>query len=370
MPTDYYEQLGVQRDATDADIKKAFRALAMKYHPDRNPNDKEAESKFREINTAYQVLSDPDKRSQYDRYGKTFDDNSSGFGGFGGFGTSFFDDIFGDAFGSMFGGRSSQRANRPRKGSNISVNQSITFEESIFGTELELSAPQMHTCKTCSGNGAAPDGIETCGTCQGSGMRTVRQGPLTMQTTCQTCGGLGKLIREKCKECSGAGYTHENKKLNIKIPAGIEDSMSIRASGEGNAGLNGGPSGDLIVGITVTPHKHYKRHGNDLILEVPITFLDAVLGKELTIPMPDKSEHKTAVKAGTQFGDIIVVKGKGAPDVHGRGKGNLIIDLQIMLPTHLNEEQKKAFEHIAAVTDDNMYNKNRSLWQKMKSLFK
>ncbi len=368
MPTDYYELLGVQKGASDAEIKKAFRALAMKYHPDRNPDNKEAEAKFREINTAYQVLSDPDKRSQYDRYGKTFEDSSSGFGDFGS--SSFFEDIFGDAFSSVFGGGSRQSGNRPRKGSNISIHQRITFEESIFGTELEVKVPQMHTCKACSGSGAAPDGVETCKTCHGSGTRTVRQGPFTMQTTCPSCGGLGKLIKEKCKECSGAGYTQEEKKLNIKIPAGIEDSMAIRAAGEGNDGTNGGPAGDLIVNISVMPHKLYKRHGNDLILEMPITFLDAVLGKEVDIPMLDKSEHKTHIKAGTQFGDVIVLKGKGAPDVHGRGKGNLIIDLQIMLPTHLSEEQKKAFEHIAEVTDDNMYNKNKSLWQKMKSLFK
>jgi molecular chaperone DnaJ len=368
VPTDYYELLGVKRDATDADIKKAFRSLAMKYHPDRNQGDKDAESKFREINSAYQVLSDPEKRSQYDRFGKTFDDASSGFGGFNS--SSIFEDLFGDAFGSMFGGRSGGNPNKPRKGGNISVNKVISFEESIFGTETEISAPQMHTCETCSGSGAAPGGIDTCAACHGSGMRTVRQGPFTMQTTCHVCGGIGKLIKDKCGDCSGAGYTQKNKKLNIKIPAGIEDAMAIRATGEGHCGANGGRSGDLIVNVSVMPHKYYRREENNLILEVPVTFLDAVLGKEIKIPMLDRSEEKVQIKAGTQFGDVITIRGKGAPDVHGRGKGNLIIILQIMLPTHLNEKQKKAFENIAEVTDDNMYNKNKSLWQKMKSLFK
>ena len=368
MPTDYYEALGLQRNATESDIKKAFRTLAMKYHPDRNQGDKEAEAKFREINSAYQVLSDPEKRSQYDHYGKTFDDNSFGFGGFAS-SSSFFEDIFDTAFSGMFGSKGGKGANRPQRGGNISIHQTITFEESIFGVEKEVSVPQMHTCKECSGSGAAPDGIETCKVCHGSGTRTTRQGFFTMQTTCSSCGGLGKLIKEKCKECSGAGYTQKDKKLSIKIPAGIEDSMAIRAAGEGNSGLNGGQPGDLIVNVSVIPHKYYKRHGNDLILEMPITFIDAVLGKEIVIKMPDKSEERTLIKAGSQFGDMIVMKGKGAPDVRGRGKGNIIIDLQIMLPTNLNEKQKKAFEKLAALSDEKMYAKNRSLWEKMKSLF-
>lgn len=368
MPVDYYEVLGVERTAGEGEIKKAFRAMALKYHPDRNPDDPEAAAKFKDCSEAYQVLSDPEKRSQYDRYGRTFDSNGMGGGG-ADFGASFFEDLFGDAFGDLFGqGRRRGGANAARKGSNISVNKTISFEESVFGTNLEVKVKQRHTCKTCSGSGAAPEGTQTCSTCSGSGMYTTRQGFFAVQTTCPTCGGMGKIITKKCEECSGDGYHTEEKNLNVKVPAGIEDGMAIRASGEGHDGLNGGPAGDLILGINITPHKFYKRHGNDLILEMPVPFTDAVLGKDIQIPMLDKSEETVSIKPGTQFGDMITMRGKGVPDVHGRGRGSLIVDLQIMLPVKLNDSQKDLLEKLRDSSDDKMYKKN--IWQKMKDLFK
>ncbi|MDR2884479.1 MAG: molecular chaperone DnaJ [Deferribacteraceae bacterium] len=372
MAIDYYAVLGVERTAAEADIKKAYRALALKYHPDRNQGDKEAEAKFKEATVAYQVLSDPQKRAHYDRFG-SYEENASG-GGAGGFdfSGSFFDDLFGDAFGSMFGGGGGgrQEMNRPRKGTNISASRKISFEESIFGTELELTVNKQTLCGTCSGSGAAPSGTEDCATCRGSGKFTQRQGFFTIQTSCPTCGGLGKIIKEKCNECSGAGYQKEEKLLNVKVPAGIEDSMAIRVGGAGNDGMNGGPAGDLIVNISVKPHKLYTREGNDLIVDLPLTFIDAIMGKDFEIPSLTEGEKIAfSVKAGTQFGDNIVMRGKGAPDVHGRGKGNLIIDLNIMLPTNLNDAQREAIKKVAELSDDKMYDKNKSLWQKMKELF-
>lgn len=365
MAVDYYEALGIERNAGESEIKKAYRVMALKYHPDKNPDNPEAEARFRECTEAYQVLSDPEKRSQYDRYGKTFD--SSSFGG-ANFDSSFFQDLFGDAFGDLFGGGRSNQANAARRGSNITVNKSISFEDAVFGAELKLSVRQRHLCEKCEGSGAEPGGKETCHSCNGSGTYTLRQGFFAVQSTCPACGGMGSIIKEKCGECSGSGFYTKTKELSVKIPAGIEDGMAIRAAGEGHSGINGGPAGDLIVGVYVSPHKVYQRSGNDLILKMPVRFTDAVLGKEITITMLDKSEEKVHIKAGTQFGDVITLRGKGIPDVHGRGKGDLIIDLDIMLPNKLNDAQKKAFEELAEVSDDNMY-KNKSVWQKMKDFF-
>jgi molecular chaperone DnaJ len=371
VATDYYSVLGVERNATDTEIKKAYRILAMKYHPDQNQGNAEAEARFKEVTIAYQVLSDPDKRAHYDRYGSY--DESAGFGGFD-FSSSFFDNLFGEAFGSMFGGSRRREANSPRRGTNINVTRKISFEESIFGTDLELTVSKHVLCSGCSGSGAAPSGIETCSTCRGSGKFTQRQGFFHIQTSCPTCGGLGKIIKEKCKECSGAGYQLKEKTLNVKVPAGIEDSMAIRVAGEGNDGANGGLAGDIILAISVKPHKTYRRVDNDLIVELPITFVDAVMGKDTEIAalvnptLKEQENIKINIKAGTQFGDNIVLRGKGAPDVHGRGRGNLIIDLKILLPTRLNDAQKKAFKKIADVSDDKMYDQNKSLFQKMKEL--
>jgi molecular chaperone DnaJ len=359
---DYYAVLGVDKNAGEAEIKKAYRTMALKYHPDKNPDDPEAEKKFKEVTAAYQVLSDPEKRSQYDRYGDVFDNSNMGFGQ----ASSFFEDLFGGFFDMGFsrgGGR-----NRARRGANLNVTQRITFEEAIFGTELPITVHQQKICGTCDGSGAAPGQSSTCGTCQGSGMRVMRQGNFAMQTTCNVCAGTGKIVKEKCKDCSGEGFVVKEKALNIKVPAGIEDSMAIRAAGEGHDGEHGGPAGDLIVSISIKPHKDYRREDNDLVIDIPVTFVDAVRGSKFTIPMLGGGDKEMEIKAGTQFGDKIVLKGEGAPDVRGRWKGDLVVNLDIMLPTTMNPAQKRAFDKFADIADERMY-KNKSLWQKMKEFF-
>ncbi|MDR2400260.1 MAG: molecular chaperone DnaJ [Deferribacteraceae bacterium] len=363
---DYYQILGVDKNAAEAEIKKAYRTLALKYHPDKNPGDKEAEEKFREVSAAYQVLSDPEKRSQYDRYGRVLDEGgfSAGFSA-----TDLFDELFG-GFGGFFGGGSSRRRqDAPMRGSSINIQRRITFEESVFGAELEIKVRQKHLCSACDGKGAAPGGIATCPACDGRGMRMIRQGSFALQTTCGNCGGTGKIIKEKCGECRGEGFIGVEKTLNINVPAGIEDNMTIRAAGEGNAGLNGGPAGDLLINISVTPHKYYRREGNNLVAEMPVRFLDAILGKEVAVTLLDKTKETVKIKPGTQFGDNIVFKGHGIPDVRGRGKGDLVLNLKIMLPTQLTEEQRKAFMKLKKIDEDGMYEKNRSLWQRMKEFF-
>ena len=369
MARDYYEILGVNKNATDTEIKKAYRVLAMKYHPDKNPDDKEAAEKFREATEAYEVLSDAEKRSQYDRFGRVFDDNN--MGGFSSGGGSMFDDLLGDVFSEFFGGSGrSSRSKRPTRGSGIEMTQDISFEESVFGVETELDIKKSQNCSRCDGTGAEPGGLKTCDTCHGSGTFTQRQGFFSVQTPCPKCRGTGNIIKEHCTECSGSGKKKISKKLKVKIPAGIDDGMVIRVAGEGNAGTNGGPSGDLLLHIRVAPHKYFKRKKNDLYLELPITVFDAILGCEVEITMLDGSKETVKIKAGTQVGERITLKGKGVPVVQGYGVGNLYIDLQIMLPTKLSKEQKAAFEKLKDEADSNMFGKsNKSLWERMKEFF-
>ncbi len=370
MAKDYYEILGVHKNATDSEIKKAYRILAMKYHPDKNPDNKEAAEKFREATEAYEVLSDTDKRSQYDRYGRVLDDNN--MGGFSGAGSTIFDDLLGDVFGEFFGSsRSQSRAKRPSRGSSIELVRDISFEESIFGVEVELDLKKTDNCSRCDGSGAEPGGMKTCDKCHGSGMFTQRQGFFSVQTPCPSCRGTGQIIKEQCTECAGSGKKKISKKLKVKIPAGIDDGMVMRVSGEGNAGLNGGPSGDLLLHIRVSPHKYYKRKKNDLYLEMPITVYDAVLGTEAEITLIDGSTETIKIKAGTQVGERITLKGKGVPVVQGYGVGNLYVDLQIMIPTKLSSEQKEVFEKLRDEADHNMFGKhNKGLFERMKEFLK
>lgn len=365
MAKDYYELLGVSRNATDSEIKKAFRQLALKYHPDRNPGDKEAEEKFREINEAYSVLSDPQKRAQYDQYGRVLD-NNQGFSA-DDFGFSVFEDLFGDTFGSFFGGSTRSR-NRPKKGSNIEMEVEIEFEESAKGTKKQIVVPKTISCKRCGGTGAEPGAIITCPRCNGSGQFVQRQGFFTMSVPCPECRGTGKFIKELCNECKGEGTVRERKNLEIKIPAGIEDGMILRVSGEGNSGINGGPNGDLFVKINVKAHKFFVRKGRDLHLDLPISFIDAIMGKEINIPTLDGSET-IKIKPGSQPDERIVLKGKGFPDVNGYGLGNMVITLKVVLPTQINKRQKELLEEFAKHSDDNTYKKHKSILDRIKEFF-
>lgn len=369
MAKDYYEILGVNKNATDAEIKKAYRILAMKYHPDKNPDNKEAAEKFREATEAYEVLSDEDKRSQYDRFGRVLDDNNNA-GGFSG--GSVFDDLFGDVFSDFFGGSSRQsRGKRPSRGSSIEFVRDITFEESIFGVEVELDIKKTDNCPRCDGSGAEPGALKTCSTCHGSGMIVQKQGFFSVQMPCSKCRGTGQEIKEYCTECKGNGKKKNNKKLKVKIPAGIDDGMVMRVSGEGNAGANGGPAGDLLLHIRVAEHKYYKRRKHDLYLELPITVYDAILGTEADITLIDGSVETIKIKPGTQVGERITLKGKGVPIIQRSGVGNLYVDLHIMIPTKINKEEQETFEKLRGEVDYSNFGKhNKSLFERMKEFVK
>lgn len=372
MSKDYYESLGVNKNATDAELKKAYRKLAMQYHPDRNPGDTVAEEKFREINEAYQILSDGTKRAQYDQYGRVFDENGGfgGGGGAGGFGgDTIFEEFFGDVFGDFFGTTgNTKRKRRPQKGQSIQYDMDITFMEAAFGCEKEIEVPITENCKRCDGSGAEPGAMETCPACHGSGTVQRRQGLFAISTPCSNCGGAGQVIKEVCTECKGEG-THRNiSKINLKIPAGIESGMTLRVNGKGNAGMNGGPSGDLYVEINVVDHDFFRRDGKEIYVELPVSFVDAIIGKEIEISTLDGKE-KIEIKAGTQPGDRIVLKGKGLPDVQGYGVGNMNIDIKVLLPTKLNSEQKELLQKFDGATNEDNYSSHKSLWDKLTGFF-
>lgn len=371
LSRDYYEILGVNKNASESEIKKAYRKLAMEFHPDRNPGNKEAEAKFRELSEAYEVLSDPQKRTQFDQYGRVFDNN--GFSGGGGFsGTNaetIFEEFFGDVFGDFFGsaGRSRKKA-RPTRGGDIKLRHEIEFDQAAFGCDIEVSVPRIVECSRCSGTGAEDEGIETCGTCKGAGVIQNRQGLFAITTTCSTCGGTGKVIKNICKECKGEGAKRIHKKLSVKVPAGIEDGMTIRIGGEGNHGRNGGPSGDLYIVVSVKEHKFFRREGRDIYLELPISAVDVMLGKTLEVPtLTGKEEIK--VKAGSQPGDTITLKGKGIEDVQGYGIGNLYIELKVIIPTKLTKKQKELLDKFEAESSDETYKTDKSLFDKIKDFF-
>ncbi|MBS3800195.1 MAG: molecular chaperone DnaJ, partial [Thioalkalivibrio sp.] len=321
---DYYEVLGVPKDASATDIKKAFRRLAMKYHPDRNPGDAEAEARFKEARAAYDVLSDDQKRAAYDRYGHAGVDGSAGGFGGAGAGASSFSDIFEDIFGDIFGGGGGGRGQRAYRGSDLQYNLELTLEEAVFGTEVKVRIPTTVTCEACDGSGAEPGtSPETCPTCNGVGQVRIQQGFFSVQQTCPRCEGSGKIVPTPCKACHGKGRVQEQNTLDVKVPAGVDSGDRIRLAGQGEAGLNGGPPGDLYVQVRVKPHKLFRREGSDLHCEVPVSFATAALGGDLEIPSLD-GRVKLKVPPETQSGKQFRVTGKGVKSVHGGGVGDLL----------------------------------------------
>ena len=344
---DFYKLLGVDRNASDAEIKKSYRRMAMKYHPDRNKdNPVEAEAKFKQVKEAYEVLSDPKKRSAYDQFGHAGVDASmgGGAGGFGGFGGESFSDIFGDVFGDIFGG--GRQRGSVQRGADLRYNLELTLEEAVAGTEAKIRVPVLVTCDECNGSGAQKGSSPvTCTTCHGHGQVRMQQGFFSVQQTCPTCGGTGKQIKDPCRKCGGQGRVQDTKTLSVKVPAGVDTGDRIRLSGEGEAGQYGGPPGDLYVQVHVKEHAIFTRDGANLYCEVPISFPTACLGGELEVPTLD-GKVKLKIPAETQTGKLFRLRGKGVKPVRGGIVGDLLCRVQIETPVHLTREQKELIEQL------------------------
>jgi len=346
---DYYEVLGIGRDATERELKAAYRKLALKYHPDKNPDNPEAEEKFKEAAEAYEVLHDPQKRQIYDQYGHEGLEGA-GFSGFGGFDDIFssFGGIFEDLFGFGSGRRSRSRA---RRGNDLRYDLTLTFMEAAFGKDTHIDIEKMITCPRCSGNGCEPGTQpQTCSHCNGSGQMTQTQGFFTLRTTCRACGGTGRTITDPCSQCRGSGQVREHKKVAVKIPAGVDNGSRLRLAGEGEPGIYGGPPGDLYVFIHVKPHEFFQRSDNDIYCEIPISFIQAALGDEITVPTLN-GKKKLKIPRGTQPGDVFRFRHEGIPSLRNGSRGDEIIQVSVRTPTHLSKKQEallKEFKKLEA----------------------
>ncbi|MCK5351976.1 molecular chaperone DnaJ [bacterium] len=365
---DYYEILGVRKDASEQEIKSAYRKLAIQHHPDKNAGDKEAEEKFKEGAEAYSVLSNPDQRARYDRFGHA--GVSSSAGGSQGFDPdifSDFSDILGDffGFGDIFGGSRGQ-PNQPRRGADLRYDLEIDFTEAVAGVKTKIKIPRQETCKSCQGTGADPkEGLSTCTACQGQGSARYQQGFFTILRTCSTCQGTGQLIKKACSQCRGQGQVRKEKVLEIKIPAGVDQDSRLRIMGEGEGGPNGGPSGDLYVVLSVEEHSFFQRQDNNIYCEIPISFSQAALGGETTVPTLEKPE-KIKLPAGTQSDTVFRLKGRGIVSLNGYGKGDQLVRVKISTPKKLTKEQKALFEQLAEVSGDP--EESSSLFEKVKEI--
>ena len=378
---DYYEVLGLQKGASAEDIKRAYRKAAMKYHPDRNPGDKEAEEKFKEVGEAYEVLSDDDKRARYDQYGfagvdPNFAAGGAGFGGFDGFGgfSGFGDlgDIFGDLFGG--GGRRSSGQSAARRGENIMSRLDLTFEEAAFGCDKELNVPRIENCAACHGTGSADGNIETCSKCRGTGQERVVQSFMGMQmqstAPCSACGGKGKIIKNPCTTCKGKGKVRRTNRVTVKVPAGVNDGQSVRVRGEGNVGMGGAPNGDLLAEVHIRPHKLFKRREFDVYCEVPISFAQAALGAEIEVPTLDGKVSYT-IPEGTQTGREFVLRGKGIPQVgNPKLRGDHHFTVVVETPTRLTNEQKELLRQFDGTVSRSVTPKRKGFQDILNDIFK
>ena len=376
---DYYEVLGLQKGASDDEIKKAFRKMALKYHPDKNPGDKAAEEKFKEANEAYEVLSDPDKKSKYDRFGfagvaPSYGGGADGFGGFGDFGGfggaggMNFEDIF-DMFGGFGGGRRQSRRNGAQKGRDLQKTVTIDFTDALFGCSRQIDLNKDVKCKTCGGSGAKPGtGKKTCDQCGGRGqisqVSNTPFGRFQNITTCPKCGGTGQVVETPCPDCNGTGRNRKTVKIKVDIPAGVDNDSIITLRGQGEPGINGGPDGDLYIVVNVRPHSTYKRRGDDLYLDLPITFDQAALGAKVQVPGFGETYSYT-ITPGTQTGSSFRLKGKGVPNVRTGRKGDLYVKVIVEVPTKLGRKEKKAIEEMASKISSDAYPK-KSKFDKLK----
>lgn len=361
---DYYEVLGVERTADGETIKKSFRKLALKYHPDRNPDNPQAEAKFREASEAYQILSDDDQRSQYDRFGHAaFEGGGSGFD----FNSAGFEDIFGDIFGDFFGG-GSRRGGRRRRGDDLSYSLEISFEEACFGVEKTIEIPRHVNCEPCNGTGGK-DGSKpvTCRTCRGAGQVRFQQGFFSVAKTCSACNGRGTIVENPCDTCRGSGQVRKNQSLEVKIPGGVDHGTRLKLRGEGEPGP-GGAAGDLFVVVQVKEHDLFRREGNDVLCEVTITFPQASLGTELEVPTIEGSVTMK-IKEGTQSGSVFRLRGRGITDLHGYGRGDQLVRVAVETPRRLDERQRELLAELADTFGEEVHPQHKSFFDKVRERF-
>ncbi|MFC0558005.1 molecular chaperone DnaJ [Halalkalibacter alkalisediminis] len=365
---DYYEVLGVDQNASVDEVKKAYRKLARKYHPDVN-KEADATDKFKEVKDAYDTLSDPQKKAHYDQFGHT--DPNQGFGGGGGdFGGG-----FGDIFDMFFGGGGGRRnPNAPRQGADLQYTMTLEFKEAVFGKDTEIEIPREETCQTCAGSGAKPGTKpETCSHCGGSGQLNVEQntpfGRVVNRRVCHHCEGTGKFIKSKCSTCGGKGKVRKRKKISVKVPAGIDHGQQLRVSGQGEAGVNGGPSGDLYVVFNVKPHEFFEREGDDIYCEMPLTFAQVALGDEIEVPTLN-GKVKLKIPAGTQTGTNFRLRGKGVPNVHGRGQGDQHVKIRVVTPKNLTEKEKDLIREFSQMSGGQPDEQNDGFFAKVRRAFK
>ena len=372
---DYYEVLGVSKNASEDEIKKAYKKLARKYHPDMNPGDKEAEEKFKEVNEANEVLSNPEKKAKYDQFGfagvdPNYGAGQGGYGGAGGFDFGDLGDIFGSFFGGGFGGGGRRNPNAPQRGESIRASLSVEFTEAAFGCEKSITIDRSEQSPTCKGKGCAPGTTpEVCTECHGTGTVTQAQrtpfGMMQSQTVCPKCRGKGQIIHQPCPDCRGAGAVRKRRTIQVNIPAGIDNGQTISLRGQGHSGKNGGPAGDLLITVMVRPHEIFRRDGTAVFCEAPITFTQAVLGGTLEIPTID-GKVKYDIPEGTQTGTVFRLRGKGIPVLNGRGRGDQYVTVNIETPRNLTREQKDALKKFSESLGEGNYEKHKSFFGKKK----